>query len=144
METANILVCLSNVMASLILLFYYLLFFARGFTHHIRKLLSIIIVFLVIHAFIFVTEADYLVAIAVLGILPVVDIFCCSNRIYNFFMILPAFLFYVLTAVFPMFLIPLITRNRPDELYGVSSLTLPGLIFDFLFTVLLIGTYVLC
>ena len=144
MEAANILVCLSNVMASLILLFYYLLFFAKGFTPHIRKLLSIIIVFLVIHVFIFITEADLLVVIAVLGILPVVDIFCCSNRIYNLFMIIPAFLFYVLTAIFPMFLIPLITRNRPDELYGVSSLTFPGLIFDFLFTVLLIGTYVLC
>lgn len=138
---ANILVYLSNVMASLIILFYYLLFFVKGYTPHIRKLLSIIIVFVVIHVFICMTNADQLVAISVLGILPVVDIFCCRNRIYNLLMIIPAFLFYALTAVFPLFLIPLITRNSLDELYGVGSLTLPGFIWDCCLTVLLIGTY---
>ncbi len=144
MAAENILIHLSNVMASLIILFYYLLFFARGFTSPIRKLLSIIIVFLVIHVFIFITDADQLVTITVLGILPAVDFFCCRNRIYNLFMIIPACLFYTLTAVFPMFIIPLITRNGFDELYGVSSLTLPGFIWDLCLTVLLIGTYALC
>lgn len=141
---ASILVYLSNVMASLMILFYYLLFFANGFTHHIRKLLSIIMVFLVIHVFISITDADHLVAISVLGILPVVNFFCCRNHIYNLFMIIPACLFYALTAIFPLFLIPMITRNRLDELYGVSSLTLPGFIFDLCLTALLIGTYVVC
>ena len=41
-------------------------------------------------------------------------------------------------------MIPLITRNDFDELYGISSLTLPGFISDLSLTVLLIGTYVLC
>lgn len=144
MTTANILVYLSNVMASLIILFYYLLFFVKGFTHNIKKLLSIIIVFLAIHIFISITNAEQLVAISVLVILPVVDIFCCRSRIYNLFMIIPACLFYALTAVFPLLIISMITRNRIDELYGVSSLTLPGLISDFCLTVLLAGTYVLC
>lgn len=144
MTTADILVYFSNIMASLILLFYYLLFFAKGFTNQTRRLLSIIMVFLVIQAFVSIADADYLVAISVLGILPAVDIFCCRNRIYNLFMIIPACLFYALTAIFPMFIIPMTTRNRFDELYGVSSLTFPGLIFDFCLTALLIGTYVLC
>ena len=144
MTAANILISISNVMASLIILFYYLLFFVKGCTHHIRRLLSIIVVFLVIHVITSIIDVDPLVTISVLGILPVVDIFCCSNRIYNLFMIVPAFLFYALTAIFPMFLIPLITRNSFDELYGVSSLTLPGFIWDLCLTVLLIGTYALC
>lgn len=142
MAASDILVCLSNVMASLIILFYYLLFFAKGYTHPIRKLVSILFVFLVIHIFIVITNADHLVAITVLGILPVVDIFCCRSRIYNLLMIIPAFLFYALTAIFPMFIIPLITRNDFGELYGVSSLTLPGLIWDLGLTVLLTGIYV--
>ncbi len=144
MAAENILIALSNVMASLIILFYYLLFFAKGFIFHSRKLLSIIIIFLVIHVFIFITDADHLVIITVLGILPAVDLFCCRNRIYNLFMIIPACLFYTLTAVFPMFIIPLITRNDFDELYGISSLTLPGFISDLSLTVLLTGTYILC
>ena len=144
MTAANILIYLSNIMALLIILFYYLLFFAKGFTPHIRKLLSIIVVFLVIHVVIIITDANYLVAISVLGILPAVDFFCCHNHIYNLFMIIPACLFYTLTAVFPLFLIPMLTRNRLDELYGVSSLTLPGLIFDLSLTLLLTGTYVIC
>ncbi len=142
MAASDILVFFSNVMASLIILFYYLLFFAKGYTHPIRKLISILFVFLVIHIFIAITNADHLVAITVLGILPVVDIFCCRSRIYNLLMIIPAFLFYALTAIFPMFIIPLITRNDFGELYGVSSLTLPGLIWDLGLTVLLTGTYV--
>lgn len=142
MAASDILVCLSNVMASLIILLYYLLFFAKGYTHPSRKLVSILFVFLVIHIFIVITNADHLVAITVLGILPVVDIFCCRSRIYNLLMIIPAFLFYALTAIFPMFIIPLITRNDFGELYGVSSLTLPGLIWDLGLTVLLTGTYV--
>lgn len=141
MTTANILVYISNVMASLIILFYYLLFFVKGFTHHIRRLLSIIIVFLMIHVFTSILDTDPLVTISVLGILPVVDVFCCRNRIYNLFMIIPAFLFYALTAIFPMFLIPLITRKGFEELYGISSLTFPGFIWDLCLTVLLIGTY---
>ncbi len=144
MAAENILISVSNVMASLIILFYYLLFFAKGFTSHARKLLSIILIFLVIHVFVFITDADHLVTITVLGILPAVDFFCCRNRIYNLFMIIPACLFYTLTAVFPMFMIPLITRNDFDELYGISSLTLPGCIADLSLTALLIGTYVLC
>ncbi len=144
MAAENILVSVSNVMASLIILFYYLLFFAKGFTSHTRKLLSIIVIFLVIHVFVFITDADHLVTITVLGILPAVDFFCCRNRIYNLFMIIPACLFYTLTAVFPMFMIPLITRNDFDELYGISSLTLPGFIADLSLTLLLIGTYILC
>ncbi len=144
MTAANILVSISNVMASLIILFYYLLFFVKGCTHHIRRLLSIIVVFLVIQIIASIIDVDPLVTISVLGILPVVDILCCRNRIYNLFMIIPAFLFYALTAIFPMFLIPLITRNSFDELYGVSSLTLPGFIWDLSLTVLLIGTYALC
>lgn len=102
------------------------------------------IIFLALHVFIFITDADHLVIITVLGILPAVDFFCCRNRIYNLFMIIPACLFYTLTAVFPMFIIPLITRNDFDELYGISSLTLPGFISDLSLTVLLTGTYVLC
>ncbi len=141
MTTADILVCLSNIMASLILLFYYLLFFAKDYNSPIRKLLSIILIFLGIHIFIALMDADYLVAITVLGILPVVDISCCRSRIYNFFMIIPAFLFYALTAVFPMFIVPLITRSGFDELYDVSALTLPGFIWDLALTVLLTGTY---
>ena len=109
MAAENILIALSNVMASLIILFYYLLFFAKGFIFHSRKLLSIIIIFLVIHVFIFITDADHLVIITVLGILPAVDLFCCRNRIYNLFMIIPACLFYTLRAFFPMFIIQMIT-----------------------------------
>lgn len=144
MTAANILVYLSNVMASLIILLYYLLFFVKGFTPHVRKLLSIIIVFLAIHVFVSITNADYLVAISVLGILPVVDFFCCHNCIYNLFMIIPACFFYALTAVFPLYMLPMITRNCLDEIYGIGSLTIPGLISDLCLTVLLIGTYVLC
>lgn len=144
MAAENILVSLSNVMASLIILFYYLLFFAREFTAHMKKLRFILIVFLVIHVFVFITDADQLVVISVLGILPAVDFFCCRSRIYNLFMIIPACLFYTLTTVFPMFMIPLITRSGFHELYGISSLTLPGFISDLCLTVLLTGTYILC
>lgn len=144
MLTAYVLVYLSNVMASLIILFYYLLFFVRGFTNRGRRFLAIIFVFLVIHAPVSLTDIDFLVTITVLGILPVVDLFCCRNRIYNLFMIIPAVLFYVLTAVFPMFIIPLITRDSFTELHGVGSLTLPGFLSDLCITGLLIGTYVLC
>lgn len=144
MLISYVLVYLSNVMASLIILFYYLLFFVKGFTNRGRRFLSIIFVFLVIHALVSLTDVDYLVTITVLGILPVVDLFCCRNRIYNLFMIIPAILFYVLTAVFPMFMVPLITRDSFIELHGVGSLTLPGFLSDLCITGLLIGTYVLC
>lgn len=144
MLPAYILVCLSNVMATLIILFYYLLFFAKGFTNRSRRLVTIIIAFLALHAAISITDADFLVTVSVLGILPVVDFFCCRNRIYNLFMMLPACLFYMLTAIFPLFIIPLITRIRFVELYGVSNLTLPGFLSDLFLTAFLIGTYVLC
>ncbi len=79
MAAENILISVSNVMASLIILFYYLLFFAKGFTSHTRKLLSIILIFLVIHVFVFITDADHLVTITVLGILPAVDFFAAAT-----------------------------------------------------------------
>ncbi|MFG6338690.1 MAG: hypothetical protein K1W31_09730, partial [Lachnospiraceae bacterium] len=70
MAAENILISVSNVMASLIILFYYLLFFAKGFTSHARKLLSIILIFLVIHVFVFITDADHLVTITVFCLRP--------------------------------------------------------------------------
>lgn len=144
MLPAYILVYLSNVMATLILLFFYLLFFVKGFTNPRRRFVTVIIVFLVLHALISITDADFLVTVSVIGILPAVDFFCCRNRIYNLFMIIPSLLFYVLTAIFPLFIIPLITRIRFRELYGVSSLTLPGFLSDLCLTALLIGTYIVC
>lgn len=135
---------LSNMMALLIIMFFYLLFFVKGFTLNIKKLFSIIAVFLIINAFTSVSGDDIFVIISVLGILPAIDIFCCRNRIYNLFMIIPSYLFYALMSVFPAYIIRLITRTEATPLYGVESLTVSALITDFCLVMFLMGTYIIC
>lgn len=135
---------LSNTMALLIIMFFYLLFFVKGFTLNIRKLFSIIAVFLIINALTSISGDDIFVIISVLGILPVIDILCCRNRIYNLFMIIPSYLFYALMSVFPAFIIRLITRTEATPLYGVESLTVSALITDFCLVMFLMGTYIIC
>lgn len=135
---------LSNTMALLIIMFFYLLFFVKGFTLNIRKLFSIIAVFLIINALTSISGDDIFVIISVLGILPVIDILCCRNRIYNLFMIIPSYLFYALMSVFPAYIIRLITRTEATPLYGVESLTVSALITDFCLVMFLMGTYIIC
>lgn len=139
-----VLAYLSNVMASLIIMLFYLLFFVKGFTYNRRKLICIIVVFLLIHLIITITDADNFVTISVLGILPVIDIFCCRNRIYNLLMIFPSFLFYALMDIFPTYIVFLITRTEVAEVYGAWSLTDSGFITDLCLTIFLSGTYILC
>lgn len=134
----------SNAMALSILLLLYLLFFVKGFTFNGRRLFYIMAAFLVINVFTSVSGNDIPVICSVLGILPAVDILCCRNRIYNLFMILPSYLFYILMAVLPEFIIRLITRTEAATLYGIESLTVSGLATDFCLVLFLFGTYILC
>lgn len=64
-------------------------------------------------------------------LLPVLTaLLLTGHRIYNLFMLLPAFLFYTLLSVFPEYMLRHVLNDWNDELLGVPRLSVPGMLVD--------------
>lgn len=130
-----------NSIAGLILALLYTLFFAKNVVWNKKKVKLIFGVILIVQLLGAITQNRALVWIVTFLPLLLINILCSTKKIYNFFMMLPAFFFYLMLEVLPQVMIEM-TFNLPDVFLGAMSLH--GIITDVSLCTLLIVSAILC
>ena len=128
-----------NVIAGICMMGPYVLFFVRNFTWNMRRLRT---VFLVFGGAIFVgtfMDSVPLVWITEFGLLLLLNIYCCTNsRIYNVFMMIPAFFFYIILDIMPAYMVTQILNGTDSYIFGIEGMTVHGTIIDVILCILFI------
>lgn len=108
----------------------YLLFFAVDCVLERRRLMLFSAAAFLILSIGNIIGNDLVIDVGAL-LLPVLTaVFLTQKRIYNVFMLIPAFFFYTLLAVFPEYMLRHVFDNWQDELLGVPRLSVPGMLVD--------------
>lgn len=143
--TATILIFLFNMLSAANMLLLYLLLFAKNFYFDKTKIGIITGVYCVFGAAGAVTYNGLIVSIATWGILLAVNICCCAgNRIYNIFMMFPAFFFYTMMSVFPEYIYRLVTRTQGEKLYDIEGSSAESVLLDIILVLFLAATFAWC
>lgn len=133
-----------NVIAGICLMGPYVLFFAKNFTWNMRRLRMVFGIYLVSAFVAAIADSALLVWITTFALLFMLNIFCCTgSRIYNVFMMLPAFFFYMMLDIMPAFMVGQIMNGTDIYILGIEGMTVHGTIIDVALCTLLIVSMII-
>lgn len=135
---------LYNLLEGTILLLLYLLFFVKGLDWNRKKLAEIMAAYVVALLAAEFLNSEMIMILVVFGLMIAVNLLCTRNRIYNFFMMIPAYLFYALLSVCPEHMIRQIMNRDNVWVMGIEGLTLSSMIVDAAIFILLAWTMAKC
>lgn len=133
------LMIITNIVQELSFFLVYLIFFAKDMTFDLKRMHIPLGIYLVLLTAGTIASAGIVTYISIALLFIITNVMCTKRHGYNFLMILPAFLFYVLISVFPEYQLQMLTGSMDGGIEG-SELTAAGMIVDALVFAFLVVT----
>lgn len=133
------LMIVTNIVQELSFFLIYLIFFAKDITYNVKRMLIPLALYLALLTAGTIASVGIVTYISIALFFLITNVMCTKRHSYNFIMILPAFLFYLLISVFPEYQLQMLTGSMYGGIEG-SDLTVMGMMVDTLVLAFLLVT----
>ena len=135
------LMIVTNIVQELSFFLIYLIFFAKDMAFDVKRMRIPLGLYFVLLTAGTAASVGIVTYMSMVLLFVITNVMCTKRHSYNFFMILPAFLFYLLISVFPEYQLQMLTGGINEGIDG-SELTAIGMIVDaVVFTFLIVTVY---